>query len=318
MNVVFAGTPEFAVASLDAIAQSRHALAFVVTQPDRPAGRRRKPTPPPVKRRAIKLGLPVFQASDVNSPDSVRKIAAASPKVLAVVAFGQILSPELLAVPPMGCVNVHASLLPELRGAAPINWAIVRGYRMTGVTTQLMAPKMDAGDILLQDETPIGENETAGELQDRLAPMGARLLVQTLDGLEDGTVTPTAQDHSHATFAPRLAKGDGRIDWSAGSRSIKNLVRGFNPWPSAYAFLRHSGGAHQRLVILEVVPRDHAKPTEEPGTVLSADEAGIRVATGSGAVDIVKLQRAGKRPMDAASFLCGSEIAPGDKLDGEG
>ena len=163
----------------------------------------------------------------------------------------------------------------------------------------------------------IGKDETAGELHDRLAPMGARLLVKTLDGLEHGAITPTAQDHSHATFAPRLAKGDGLVDWSVGSERIRNLVRGLNPKPAAFTFLRRGGEEPQRIVLLEVSVRDVAKPSAGPGTVLKADREGIRVATGSGSVDIKKLQREGKRPMDAESFLRGSDIAPGDTLDGE-
>ena len=317
MRVIFAGTPDFAVPAVEALAASSHQVALVVTPPSRPAGRRRSPSAPPVRQAAERLGLPVLQTEDINSPASWERIGALAPDVVAVVAFGQKLGRRLLSAPRHGCVNVHASLLPALRGAAPIAWAILRGHTQTGITTQRMAPAMDAGDILMRQETPIGLDETSGQLHDRLAPMGADLLVRTLDGLEAGQLRGEPQDHSQATLAPRLRKEDGIIDWRRAAEVTRDQVRGLTPWPSAYTFLRRSGRPSTRLVVQAAqVQQPGDAPLGCPGQVLEASRERLVVATGHGALRLLRLQRAGGSPMDAGAFLRGFPLRPGECLHG--
>lgn len=311
MRVIFAGTPDFAEPSLRAIAQSRHSVALVVTQPDRPAGRGRAPAPPPVKLAAQQLGLPVLQTGDINAPDVVAALRQARPDALCVVAFGQKLRRAVLTLPSQGCLNAHASLLPLLRGAAPIVWSILLGHTQTGVTTQRVVPRFDEGDVLLQRATPIGPDETAGQLHDRLALMAADLWPPTLDGIEDGSITPAPQDHSLATYAPTLTKEQGRIDWRQTSADIRNFVRAMTPWPSAQTSATLASGQTLSLTILAVQPLAGAAAAD-PGRVLAASAEGVVVATGSGAIRVLRLQRAGKRPLDASEFLRGCPLAAGD------
>lgn len=315
MRTVFIGTPDIAVASLAALADAGHEVALVVTQPDRPSGRRRRLTPPPVKVFAAERGLPVLQTDAVNSPASVEQIAAAQPEAIVVTAFGQKLGRRVLALPPRGCINVHGSLLPRHRGAAPIAHAILAGDAETGVTIMEMAPQMDAGAILSQEATPIGARETAGELTDRLAGLGARLLVRTLADLEAGTAEPVEQDPAKATAAPSLRKNDGAIDWRRSADELGRLARAMTPWPGAFTFWVPEGGRPVRLLVLEAEPRPGQ--AAEPSRVASTQDGCLLVETGTGLLALLTVQPGGKRPMATADFLRGHPVPVGAHLGWE-
>ncbi|MFP4056320.1 MAG: methionyl-tRNA formyltransferase [Candidatus Brocadiia bacterium] len=315
MRIVFFGTPDFAVPSLDALADAGHDLACVVSQPDRPSGRRRRLTAPPVKERALALGLPLRQTADVNDARFVDALAALAPEVMVVAAFGQKFGPRLLRLAPHGCLNVHASLLPRHRGAAPVAHAILADDRQTGVTILRMAEGMDTGDVLAQAATPIGPRETAGELGRRLARLGARLLVATLDRLAAGRVSPTPQDHGAATLAPSLRKKDGEIDWSRPADALDRFVRAMSPWPGAFTFWHRPDAAPLRIVVHEAEPLEGA--ANQPGRVAEAQDETLAVETGEGLLAIRRLQPAGKRPMAAADFLRGHPMQPGQRLGGK-
>ena len=307
MRVVFMGTPAFAVATLDALHERGHDIALVFTQPDRPVGRGRKLSPPPVKAGALELGLGVFQPTRVKEAESIERVEQISPEVIVVVGYGQIIPASIFDFPRLGCVNVHASLLPRYRGAAPINWAIVRGETVTGVTTMRIAKRLDAGDMLLKRETPIGPSETASELSARLAPIGAELLLATLDGLAAGEITGTPQNEHEATYAPMMKREDGAIDWGLSANEIFNRLRGFDPWPGSYTRFRG-----KRLHIRWALPVDTT--VGEPGEITASDD-GFRVACADGsalAVETVQLE--GKNRVSAAEFVRGYHPAPAEKL----
>ncbi len=312
MRIVFFGTPDIAVASLAALLDGGHEVACAVTQPDRPSGRRRRLTPPPVKVFAASRGLRVLQPGSVNAAGFLAELARLAPEVVCVTAFGQKLGRRLLALPPRGCINLHASLLPRHRGAAPVAHAILAGDIETGVTIMEMASRMDAGDILAQEATPIGPRETTGELTERLAALGARLLARTLDELAAGRIEPVAQDHAQATLAPSLRKTDGAIDWREPAEALARRVRAMTPWPGAFTFWAPEGRHPLRLVVLEAV----AEPGEtcEPARVAAADDDSIAVETGAGLLRLLRVQPAGKRPMPIADFLRGHPIPPGARL----
>jgi len=317
VRVVFAGTPDIAVPSLQAVAQSRHALVAVVTQPDRQRGRRRHLAAPPVKKAAIALHVPVMQPADVNVRSFVARLAALRPDAMAVIAFGQRLSPRVLGLAPRGCFNLHASLLPRLRGAAPVTWAIVRGETETGVTVIRMSAKMDAGDMVLQRATQIGRDETAGELTERLARVGASALVEALDRVADGTATFTPQDSSQATRAPRLTKADGWVDWTREAAYLACFVRGMTPWPGAFTCRRSARGHQERVTILRLCADAAAQAvaaSDVPGTVLGMDKQGILVRAGDGPVRIERLRPAGKRDMAADEYARGRAVRPGERF----
>ena len=302
MRVVFMGTPEFAVPSLEALAAAGYTIAGVITQPDRPVGRGHKLAPPPVKAKALELGLPVYQFERLRAQEGLDCLRALAPDVAVTAAFGQILSKKLLAVPKFGTVNVHASLLPRHRGAAPINWAIIQGDAVTGVTTMLTDAGVDTGAMLLSRETPIGAEETAGELTERLSLLGAQLLVETLGALN--TLAPTPQDEARLTNDPMLDKAMGEIDFGRGAREIVNLVRGVNPWPGARA------GA------LKVWRAAAAEGAGAPGTVLAADaKRGLVVACADGAVELKEIQAPGGKRMDARAYVLGKRIPVGERLE---
>tara|TARA_B100000575_G_scaffold270017_1_gene250172 strand:+ start:129 stop:1052 length:924 start_codon:yes stop_codon:yes gene_type:complete len=306
MRVVFMGTPQFAVPTLDALVEAGHDILAVVAQPDRPKGRGQRMVSPPTVQRARALGIETRQPKAVRRGPFVEWMQQCGADVAVVVAYGRILVPDVLSAPRHGCINVHASVLPKYRGAAPLNWAIVRGESESGVCTMNMAEGLDTGDVLLTARTPIGPNETAGELHDRLSIMGAQLAVQTLAELD--AIDPQPQDHSAHTLAPLIDREMARIDWSQSAQAIHNLVRGFNPWPTAWTKL---GG--ERLKI-------HATRVTEgsgvPGYVIEAGKR-VCVATGSGAVELVRLQLPGKRVQAGRDVVNGGRITEGDMLGEE-
>ena len=300
------GTPEFALASLEALRESPWKVVGVVTQPDRPRGRGGQILPSAVKESAGRNSLPLYQPERVRDTDFLEEIRRIAPDVIVVVAFGQILPKSLLAIPKRGCINLHASLLPKYRGAAPIQWALIKGERETGITTILMNEAMDEGDILLQESVGIQENETAGELTRRLARKGARLLTKTLEALESGHLTPQPQDHQEASYAPSLKKEDGEIHWQQTAEQIRNLIRGTEPWPGAYTFL---GSERLRIWRARVQKRDFHPGT--PGLILSPSPEGLEVVTGQGILKIEELQPANKKRMSVKEFLPGHPVKEG-------
>ena len=301
-SLVFMGTPEFAVASLRGLLAAKAPISLVITQPDRPKGRGKKIVAPPVKMLAEAKGIPVYQPQKVKSGEAIERIAALAPPCIVVVAYGQLLPAEILTLPQMGAVNVHASLLPKYRGPAPIHWALIRGEEKTGITTMLMDVGMDTGDILMQSEVVIEPKDTAGSLHDRLAEEGAKLLVETLHLLKKGKVIPRAQDDSQASLAPMLVKEDGEIDWNEEAKKICCRIRGLDPWPGGFTLWQG-----KRLKLFGCQPL--AKATEaKPGTVIAANEGGLQIASGKGAVLIETLQLEGRRSLPVADFLRGYSL----------
>jgi len=304
LRVVFMGSPEFAVPCLDALLATEEVVA-VVTQPDKPAGRGLGVQPPPVKARAVAAGVPVLQPPSVRKPPFLDELRALSPDVCIVVAYGKILPPEVLAAPKHGCLNVHASLLPKYRGAAPIQWAIIRGETETGITTFKMDPGMDMGDVLLSHTIAIEPEETAAELAARLAALGAEVIVETLDRLD--VLVPRPQDHGAATMAPRLTKADGVIDWSRPAGALVNLVRGCNPWPGATTTAPGGSMTLWRARAVGGAPRGM------PGTLVPHDGA-LVVATGGGLLVPITVQPENRRAMSWADYLRGARLAEGVRL----
>lgn len=306
MKLVFLGTPEFAVPSLEALVEAGHEVAAVYTQPDRPAGRKQELKPPPVKEAALRLGLEVRQPERIRH--CVEELAALKPDAMAVVGYGQILPQAIIDIPPLGILNVHASLLPRYRGAAPIQWAIANGETVTGVTIMRIDAGLDTGDIVLQESTEIGPEETAPELAARLAPMGARLLVRALEGLASGELKPVPQDHARATLAPILKREDGLIDFRWPAAKIANRARGFQPWPGAWTWWRG-----QRLYLWRCRPAEAEAPAV-PGKMFSSGRR-LFVACGEGSVlEVLELQPEGKKRMEAGAFLNGHRITESDIL----
>ena len=309
MKIVFMGTPEFAVPSLKALVGAGHEICGVFTQPDKPKNRGMKLQEPPVMEYALSIGLPVFQPAKVRDGEALGILQALNPDLIAVAAYGKILPVDILALPRLGCVNVHSSLLPKYRGAAPINWAILNGEDETGVTIMYMAEGMDTGDILTQAKTPIGLNENAAQLFVRLADIGAGLLVETVAALEAGKVSPVPQDSARASYAPMLSKEQSPLDWTRSARQLHNHVRGLYPWPSALMVL---DGIRCKVLQTALAGESGGKT---PGTVLQADKKGLRVACGDGqALDILELQPNGKKAMSSPAFLLGHPISLGTIL----
>lgn len=296
-NIVFMGTPDFAVPCLSRLIQAGHRVTGIFSQPDRPKGRGMHLQPPPVKELALEHGLPVFQPSTLRDGSALALLRDLEPDIIVVVAYGRILPPEILELPPLGCINVHASLLPRLRGAAPIQWSIIRGDEVTGVTTMYMAEGLDTGDMILKKETPIGPEETAGELFERLAPMGAELLIQTLEAVEQGTAPRAVQDDGLATLAPPLKKEDARLDFTASPAVFCNLVRGCNPAPGAFALCDDG----KPLKVHRAIPVWDRKG--KPGALL--DKKRLIVGCGDGAVELLTVQPQGKKAMEGSAFLNG-------------
>jgi methionyl-tRNA formyltransferase len=302
------GTPEFAVPSLRALI-AREEVIGVVTQPDRPKGRGGLLTPSPVKEVAQTHGVPVYQPDKMKSPEFLNLVEEHRPALIVVVAFGRILPGALLSIPMHGAVNVHASLLPYYRGGAPIAWAILKGETETGVTTMQMDEGMDTGPILLQTKTEIRPEETAGSLSDRLSRLGAELLLETLDRLSEGSLQPTPQDSTRASYAPLLKKEDGRIDWTKSAVEIERQIRAMDPWPGAYTFYR---GALWRLWSAEAI--ESGSGDRGPGEIIRAERSGLEVWTGKGYIRITFLQPENRRKMSAAEFLAGHRVEVGTFL----
>lgn len=305
MRIVFMGTPDFAVPCLQRLLEDGHEVTAVFTQPDKPAGRHAVLTPPPVKQLALSHRIPVYQPTKMRDGTAAALLRELAPDCLVVVAYGRILPQEILDVPPRGCVNIHGSLLPRYRGAAPIQWSVIRGETVTGVTSMFMDAGMDTGDIIDTLTTPIGENETAGELFERLAPLGARLLSTTLAAIADGTVTRRPQNDAEATMAPMLEKAMGRLDLTRPARELHNQVRGMNPWPGAFCT---AGGKTLKIHETRVAAGSGA-----PGTLLCADP--VTVACGEGALQLVTVQPEGKPRMAAEAWLRGARLPQGARLE---
>lgn len=309
MKVVFMGTPDFSVPTLEKIVEAGHEVIGVVTQPDKAKGRGKNMAFPPVKEKALEYGLKVYQPRRAREPEFVEEMKALKPDVMVVVAFGQILPKAILDIPVYGCINVHASLLPKYRGAAPIQWAVISGEKVSGVTTMQMDVGLDTGDMLLKAEVVLDEEETGGSLHDKLSVIGGDLLIQTLEGLEKGTLTPEKQDDSQTgEYARMLDKALGQIDFSKSAEEIERLIRGLNPWPSAYT---HYQGKTMKLWRAEVVPVGNGKP----GQILEVDKKGFVVQTGEKALRVIELQMEGKKRMDAGAFLRGTQMSSGDFLE---
>ncbi len=311
LRVVFAGTSEFAVPSLEALMASDHQVLAVITQPDKPTGRGGRLQMPPVKQVALERNLPVLQPEKISDPEFVTHLKGlGAVEAMIVVAYGQKIPSDILCWPKFGVINVHGSLLPKYRGAAPVQHVLIVGEKRTGVTTMLIDEGWDTGPILLQRDVEILPEENAGELSQRLAKVGADLLIETLEGLERGTITPVPQDHSIATYAPSLKSDAGLIDWSASAETIVNLIRGCTPKPGAFT-------SRNELLLkvwrarIEQVDGQH----ESPGEVVAIDREGVVVASGLGLVRLLEVQPASRRRMSAADYALGARLKPGDRFD---
>lgn len=311
MKVIFMGTPDFSVGTLEALIEAGHEVCLVVTQPDKPKGRGKEMQFTPVKEAAVKHGIEVYQPRKIREPECVEKLKQYNADIMVVVAFGQILPKEILKMTPYGCVNVHASLLPKYRGAAPIQWSIIDGEEVTGVTTMQMDEGLDTGDMLLKTEVPITKEETGESLHDKLAEAGAALCVETLAKLQEGSIVPEKQGESTTAYAKMLDKKLGNIDWSKSAVEIERLVRGLNSWPSAYT---HWNQKVMKIWKAEVVTDNSSK---EPGVVAKVEKDGFYVHTGDGLLKVLELQIPGKKRMDAGAFLRGYTLDPGEAFHQE-
>ncbi len=309
MRIVFMGSAEFACPAVHALLESRHALAGCVTQPDRPRGRHLKLAPCPVKALAEARGISVLSPERIAEASALELLEAWQPEVIVVAAYGQYIPARLLALPRVACINIHPSLLPRYRGAAPIQWAVANGETVTGVSILHVSPKMDAGDIILQEPYPVGEEDTAGSLEPKLAEFGADLMMKAIDQLEAGTAARRPQDEGSVTWARKLEKEDGRLDWRKSAAVLRNEIRGFQPWPGSYTLVQN-----KRLKIL--FARVEAQGGE-PGTVLEARGDGLLVACGQGALRLVEVQPEGRPPMPGRAYVNGLSGVCGQILPGK-
>ena len=309
LRVVFFGTPEFAVPTLDALLRSPHVVAGVVTRPDRPRGRGQATTDAPVKARAASAGLPILQPERLKDPDLLDRLTALDADLGIVAAYGRMLTDPMLAIPRRGMLNVHASLLPRYRGAAPVHRAIIAGERDTGVTIMRVVQALDAGPTLAHAPRSIAADETSDEVERDLARLAADLLLATLDRMATGDVRETAQDDSRATYAHKLTRDDGRVDWQWTAERIHNLIRGLHPWPHAFTFL---GG--RRFILLRSRWSSDPSPGVAAGTITEASGDRLAVATGSGIIEMVEIQSEGKRPMTVREFLAGHRLPRGERF----
>ncbi len=306
MRIIFMGTPDFSVPTLEALVASEHEVAAVVTQPDKPKGRGKEIHMSPVKECALKHNIPVYQPVRARDEAFVEEMRTLKPDAMVVIAFGQILPKSLLDLPKYGCVNIHASLLPKYRGAAPIQWAVINGDEETGITTMMMDVEMDTGDMLEKTVIKLNPDETGGSLFDRLSLLGGDLILSTLSKLEKGEITPQPQDHAQATYVKKISKSMGDIDWTMDAVSIERLVRGLNPWPSA--FTRWNG---KMLKIWEAKVLPDPETKAPCGSVIRASDEGLKIQTGNGVLCVTSLQLEGKKRMDTAAFLRGYQVESG-------
>jgi methionyl-tRNA formyltransferase len=311
MRLVFMGTPDFASASLEALLRSDDSVVGVVTQPDRPKGRGQILTLSPVKLLAQREQIPLLQPLKMKDPDFLKALNVWKPDLIAVAAFGRILPPTILSLPPLGCINVHGSLLPKYRGAGPIQWAIINGEKESGITTMLMDEGMDTGAMLLQEAIPIKPDDTTGSLSPRLAELGGRLLVETITRLKAGTLVPRPQESSQATLAPLLNKEDGVINWALPAAVLANRVRGLSPWPGAYTTTTE--GDRWTIWRALALPGPVTKP---PGMIVAITTEAIHVATGEGVLAVTELQPANSRRMPVSQYLAGHPVIVGLRLGG--
>ena len=302
MKIVFMGTPEFAVPCLQKIIDEGHEVVAVVTQPDKPKGRGKKLAMPPVKELALKYDIPVYQPLKAREESFVDTLKEMNPELIVVVAFGQILPKSILDIPKYGCVNVHASLLPRYRGAAPLNWVIINGEEKTGVTTMYMDEGLDTGDMILKSEIPLDDEITAGELHDKMMIDGAKVLKETIDLIEKGEAPREKQSNEDTCYSPIMNKSLGNIDWKKSAIDIHNLVRGINPWPSAYTTYE---GQTMKIWKTKVIDKNSDK---DPGTIISVDKEGINISTSEGIVQIKEIQMAGKKRMEVPEYIKGNNI----------
>ena len=309
MRMIFMGTPDFSVGTLEALIAAGHEVCLAVTQPDKPKGRGGKMQYTPVKEKALFYNIPVYQPKKVRDPECVEELRKYNADVMVVVAFGQILPKEILEMTPYGCINVHASLLPKYRGAAPIQWAIIEGEEVTGVTTMQMDEGLDTGDMILKTEVPVAADETGESLHDKLAAAGAALCVETLKALEDGTAVREKQGESPTAYAKMLTKELGDIDWAEPAVKIERIVRGLNSWPSAYT---HWNG--KVMKIWRAAAEASEAADVQPGTVVSVEKESFAVQTGDGILRVLEVQMPGKKRMDAGAFLRGNTMEPGELL----
>lgn len=313
MRIIFMGTPDFSVPTLERLIASEHEIIAVVTQPDKPKGRGKEIQMPPVKELALKHQLPVYQPVRARDSEFIAEMRALAPDVMVVIAFGQLLSGEMLAVPKHGCINIHASLLPKYRGASPIQWAVINGEKISGITTMMMAEGMDTGDMLDTLTVTLDEKETGGSLFDRLSLLGGDLILETLGKLADGTLVRVPQDDAQATYVKKISKAYGDIDWSLPAIEIERLIRGLNPWPSAYT---HYKGKMLKIWAADVIAETGAESAADRcGEVIEAAGDVLCVQTGDGLLQIRSLQLEGKKRMDTAAFLRGYPVAIGDRFE---
>ncbi len=319
MRVAFAGSPAFVVPILRALHESRHEVALAITPPDKPAGRGHRLTPPPVKVEALARGIPVLQPEDVNAATVLKKLRDVKVDAIVVAAYGQILSRAFLNLPPNGVLNVHMSLLPKYRGAAPVAWAIMRGEKEVGATIMLVTPPLDSGPVLMQRSLHVGPDDTTSVLQQRLGLLSAPMMVEALEKIQEGKAMFAPQDESKITWAPSLKKESGLISWRSSAQEIKNLVRAMNPWPLAYTFYRGAAGQSdlpQRVIVLDVAPQSGLLLRSEAGREVKLDKEGPVVAVGDGGVLIRRVKPAGSREMDGAAFVRGHHIEVGGRFGG--
>lgn len=309
MRIIFMGTPDFSVGTLEALVNAGHEIVLCVTQPDKPRGRGGKMQFTPVKEAALAHDIPVFQPKRVRTPECIEELRKYKADVMVVIAFGQILPKEILDMTPYGCINVHASLLPKYRGAAPIQWAVINGEKVSGVTTMQMDEGLDTGDMLLKTEVVLDEKETGETLHDKLAEAGASLCVETLRRLSEGNIVAEKQGESPTEYARMLDKNLGNINWNETAVSIERLIRGLNSWPSAYTDWE---GKVMKIWRADVYP--DLSQTEKPGTIIKVEKDGFYVQTGEGLLKVTELQIPGKKKMDAASFLRGYHLLEGTVL----
>ncbi|MGE5632900.1 MAG: methionyl-tRNA formyltransferase [Caulobacteraceae bacterium] len=309
MKIIFMGTPDFAVPCLKVLLDNKYDVIAVITQPDRAKGRGNKLTAPPVKSIALENSIEVYQPEKIKTPEFVKILKGLKPDVIIVVAFGQILSQEILDIPPLGCINVHASLLPEYRGAAPINWCIINGEKKTGITAMYMDKGLDTGDIIIKRETEIKPDETAGELHDRMSELGAAVLLETMKLVEEGKVPRTPQDNEKATFAPIMTKALGKIDWTKDVDTVRNLIRGTYPWPGAFSSYN---GRTFKIFSAETV--ENSVINEKPGCIASVEGDSFTVSCGRGSLRIKEIQFENEKRMSVEAYLRGHSIDRGNVL----